>query len=679
MKEDLKRRIWTVALSVLIFFLCFPVVSAINLGHYKSDISTEQIARLITEFMGPQYVLGTFITIAGAIICGLSGFFYLHSRKKADFYHSIPVRRETLFTVSFLNGILIYLVPYIINVLLSVLVLQINHFMSMDIFKSVLSAILINLIYYCFIYTIVVIAVMLTGNFIISCFGAAVFLLYGPLLAMLKEMYYSQFYNTYYTSGGRSNSFIFLSPIGSYTDAIYKTGNVINSDIIGKLLGIFVITIVLIAFAMFLYKKRQSEAAGKAMAFKISEVVIKFLLVIPLTMGGGTIFRETAGYNSDGWFIFGLIFSFIIIYGTIEIIYNFDIRSAFRHKRQFVIIGFIIAASAGIFRFDLLGYDSYIPKDNKIKSMSVSVSGLDENLQYADTESSYINRNDYQLKHMELNNFKTAYTLAELGVKQQAVADDLKRYQYNIKYTLKSGREVYRVYNLNISGSFDMLEEIFADTAYKAAHYPIFQWEAESLSNFYCYNLLGGKSISLDDNEKLQLLERYKEDLNNFTLSEMAQDQPIANLSFELNSERVMEYYIYPTYEKTITFLTEHGFDAAKEVDYKNIKNIFIRNNQTSDNKVILTDTGEIYDPSASERIITANYIDKDKINGIYPYLVSQDYYQNNRTILNADINLDVTVTIRTDDFGNEESYSYFFQKDRIPEFIKQDLKYLVE
>lgn len=46
---------------------------------------------------------------AAAMILGLTGFLYLHSKKQIDFYNSLPVKREMLFAVKFLDGFLIIL------------------------------------------------------------------------------------------------------------------------------------------------------------------------------------------------------------------------------------------------------------------------------------------------------------------------------------------------------------------------------------------------------------------------------------------------------------------------------------------------------------------------------------------------------------------------------------------
>ena len=45
--------------------------------------------------------------VTAAVVIGAAGFVYLHNQKKVDFYHSLPVRREMLYLVYHVDGILI--------------------------------------------------------------------------------------------------------------------------------------------------------------------------------------------------------------------------------------------------------------------------------------------------------------------------------------------------------------------------------------------------------------------------------------------------------------------------------------------------------------------------------------------------------------------------------------------
>jgi ABC-2 type transport system permease protein len=690
LKEDLKRRIWTIALSVLAFFLFLTVALAINIGNYDPDyFGKEQIAENIAGMIGPQYLIVSFITIAGALICGLSSFFYLHSRKKVDLYHSIPVRREMLFAVSYLNGLLIYLVPYIINVLLCFVLLQMNRLMSLDRLFLAFTAVGINLLFYCLIYTLAIIAVMLTGNIVVSCLGTAVFLVYGPVLMGIKVMYCTEFFKTY--AGGRSDSVIlrFLSPLGSYLYAADPRSlgdyQVDHTSIIKTVL----VTVLLLLFALFLYKKRPSEAAGKAMAFSVSKPIIKFLLVLPAALLGGIIFKQISANRSTGWFIFGLVFVFIVSGAIIEIIYNFDVRCAFGRKRHMLISGAIVAAIVCIFQFDLIKFDLYIPDENKIESMSVSISGLDSNLNYLERESDgnsfeYVGRDAYQLKHMKITDFGAAYTLAGIGISEAKGIHEINMddyYTYKIKYSLKNGRSVYRNYNLNLDQNYDLLKDIFIKEEYKKAHYPIYTWEADDLSYVSCNSMTEDKVFSLNAEEKQELLDIYRAELMGLTLDEITAGQPDATIVFWLKEGNTLKqrgeysssYYVYSQFTKTKEFLKAHGFDASIRVGAQDVKSITVINNRLLKNEYNVYQ--QEYATTDKELEPSVTYFDKEKIEEILPLVIDSDYYWNFRTLFNCDRNLEVHLVVQTDDFGNEFSYSCLF-KDSIPDFVKEDAKY---
>lgn len=684
-KEDLKRRIWTIALAVVVFFLCFPIASALLIGNYTRYLTKEKVYEQIYNFIQPNALI-IIITVAGAIICGLSGYFFLHSKTKVDLYHSIPVRRELIFVINYINGILIYLIPYVISIILTLVIIQINGFMSAELITTAFGSILLNLLYYILIYTVVIITDMLTGNFVVNLLGAAVFLLYGPFIIMLKEGLFSIFFKTYYSNFNIEWKKQFLSPVGSYISVADKITRTRALDIIWNILLVLLITIILVLIALFLYKKRPSEAAGKAMSFGISKPIIKFLLVIPITLAGGLMFRGIADRGKNGWLIFGLIFTLMLSYAIIEIIYNFDIRSAFRNKKHLLACAGIIAVLTCIFKFDLLQYDNYIPNQNSIKSMSVSIAGLDDNIRYfeKDTEyASFIDNTEYQLKHMDIKEFGPAYQMAQLGLKHVDDAMDSEDYfQYTVKYKLKNGRSIYRVYQLKKDESFELMNKVYADPDFKNVHYSTKQVPVEGIGVITCNNLLQGKEFSLSPEEKKELFNLYNEELDSLTLDEMVKDKPSATFSFEYNRNYTGEYYVYPSFNKTIAFMKSHGFDPTKEVTASDIKSVDVMNyNALSENGT--TEVNGNVEVSYSEKEVkTTSYDNRNQakeVAEIYNNLIQRDYYWNNRSIFDADESVEVNITFRMDDYGNEVNNAYYFEKGNIPDFVKRDIAYIEE
>ena len=133
MKEDLKRRLWAIGFSVLALFFAMPMAAAMGIGEignqYKQwlisgtgyenmvpeTLRQTKILRLAGEILGFENYALFMVVGAAAMILGLTGFLYLHSKKQIDFYNSLPMKREMLFTVKFLDGFLIILAAYLIN------------------------------------------------------------------------------------------------------------------------------------------------------------------------------------------------------------------------------------------------------------------------------------------------------------------------------------------------------------------------------------------------------------------------------------------------------------------------------------------------------------------------------------------------------------------------------------
>lgn len=679
--EDIKRRIWTIVLSFIVFFLYFPVIGTLMIGNYEGYISDYSSKAMlyprILEYLGPKDYLVGVITVVGAIICGLSGFFYLHSKKQVDFYHSLPIRREILFGLKYLNGLLIYVIPYIFNVVIYSIILKFNGLMDFNLWKEAWKAIGIHFLFFALIYTVVIIAVMLTGNIVVGCFGTIVFLLYGPTIRILKEIYYTSFFTTYYPEDVSAvELFNFISPVGNYLNVLKKIRN--DGNIHSNILVTLVVTVLLIALALFLYKKRPSEAAGKAMAFRISKPVVKFLLVIPLSLGGGIIFREITNRQSDGWFVFGLLFTLLVVYAVIEITYNFDIKNAFHHKKQLLISGIIVGMVAGVFRFDLLHYDTYLPKKESIESMSVAITGLDEfkdyhsmkldNRNYLD----YMDGERYQLQYMKLTDMEAAYGMVSEVAKNKAVTEDEDSYlYYNVKFNLKNGKEVARAYQLKESEEYPMLKDIYENQKFKEGHYPIYRLDMNLITEIYCSNVFEGKQITLNREEKKELVDILKEELSNLTLDKIRNENPIGVVSIQLYN-MMEDYNIYPDYKKTIDFLKKHGFDAERKVEGKDLAQMTIYQVGTESEEIgsNIEETVETQD-----QVITyGNGKDLDKMEKVFPELVEYDYYWANRSVIEVEDSIDVEVVFRKDEYGNEERKSYRFRKGAIPDFVKENI-----
>ena len=164
MKEDLKRRLWAIGFSVLALFFAMPMAAAMGIGEignqYKQwlisgtgyenmvpeALRQTKILRLAGEILGFENYALFMVVGAAAMILGLTGFLYLHSKKQIDFYNSLPVKREMLFTVKFLDGFLIILAAYLINMFAAFGIFCGNGIAAGDLFKMMFASFAVNMI-----------------------------------------------------------------------------------------------------------------------------------------------------------------------------------------------------------------------------------------------------------------------------------------------------------------------------------------------------------------------------------------------------------------------------------------------------------------------------------------------------------------------------------------------------
>lgn len=686
--EDGKRRIWTIALLMLVFFLVLPVATALQIEQYSNSSNHTWLYQSIKNTVGPYYTLVFIVTIGSAIICGLSSFLILFSRKRVDFYHSLPVRRDQLFLVNYVNGIIIFAVPYLINLFISVGIIGMNGFMEESLWRALFAAIGINLSYYIMIYTIVIIAVMLTGNLVVSGLGVTVLLLFGPALMSIQELYFREFFKTYYSAQRLYDYMNNLSPIWSYVEVVerYNRGKEVFTSV---LLGM-VVTTLLFLLALFLYQKRPSEAAGNAMAFEVSKPIIKVILVVLASLAGGIILRNTVSINLDGWFLFGLIFTILVGHIVIEVIYNFDLRSAFKNWKQLLLCVAFVGLISVIFRFDLLHYDSFLPKQDDIASMAVVIDGVDQNYDYfrrINDRIEYMSGEAYHLDNMRITGTNAAYDLAVLGVKaaKERITEG-NRYGYTVKYRLKNGKEICRSYQVDMADSLNLLEELYTDKEFKEIHNPLNHWNSDDIDKIgvrYVSQIMNDEkygadwddsySLSLDYNQKKELFETYRQELNELTLKEIASSTPLANLQIQMLGYELYNYFVYPSFHGTLTLLEKYGFEIGTEIDASHILRLELEDYRPEE-VVIKEDEAVPVSTVAVEpnRVI---YNDQETIQKLLPYLSYPDYTSYNNTLIRTEDYINVFAYSYSKNYAREINYRLQFRKDEIPDFVLADLE----
>lgn len=402
--HDLKKRSWCMALIFIIQFFVIPVRALLPIqsqgsvyGSQHSVYYKETIQMLFeNDIFTFGSVLLILMLILSAVILAMSGFSYLNSRKKVDFIHSMPIKREALFLSRYVAGVLLYMLPLIVNVGITLLIAAGSEGFTSYVFKSALWFLLYHLVYFLLFYGTAILAIVLIGNFVVSLLGMGILFSYQSVMWYVGTIFKRCFFQTYM----REYDFIKAGdPIGILIRQIYSfhndfyTVNYAGRTVrIGEeyyystggkmcLLALFG-AVAAGGIALLLFRLRKSEAAGKSLVFPVSEPIIKVGLLLPVGIIGGMIFRTVASGYRTAWYIFGAAIAFLLGAAVIEMIFRQDFKSLFKHKVSALAGAAVIIIFTLCFQMDLLGFDSRIPKGSQIESVGISIPEVEDSTRY---------------------------------------------------------------------------------------------------------------------------------------------------------------------------------------------------------------------------------------------------------------------------------------------------------
>ncbi|MDR2025506.1 MAG: DUF6449 domain-containing protein [Hungatella sp.] len=622
LREDGKRRLWSMALSFLVFFFTFPVGIALSLSErMRGTIDYTYIVSSLESWLGFQNGwMAALITLL-SLIMGVTSFSYLHSRQKVDFYHGIPVNRKRLFWVNYFNGILIPAAVYGVNLVIAMGVIAVNGISPGEIWKTALTGFLLFMIHYCMMYSVTVISMILTGNVLVGILGNLVLQFYFICVIGVLEFCHTNFFYTSYRGGG--NIFNrFMDKCSAFVLFMMNMEQLQPGTSGGtqavRIFAVLAVTIVLTLLSFWLYKKRGSEAAGRAMAFRISMPIIRIPIVVLSSLSGSIFFWSM--HSSIGWGVFGLICGMFLSHCVIEIIYHFEFRRLFSHWKQMVACALLAAVIFCGFRYDLFGYDGYIPSEDSIESVAVSMPDVNYWVSYGSAQQNpmgeyywqYEDSDEYIFSHMKLTD-----TAPVLALVRDAVARNQKlhhnndfyetwddgsiNYNFSIKYTLKNGKNIYRSYHLSGDETRPEIAEIFENQEFAKAVYPILVQTPEETAWVRVSRGEQTNVVSRDRNgtEKAmteKLLLAYQEDLKSLKVETMQKENPMATIQFltkmqaeaETKREEIQSswkysdvtsrgyYPVYPSFTHTLELLKECQVDVEGWNTLDNIKEINI-------------------------------------------------------------------------------------------------------
>ncbi len=583
-RDEWKKLSWLTALQGVVLGLLIPLRVLLSyvflLSNRYEEASAGDRIDIFCANMGLDRWENGPVILGLGVVCALCAFTYLHFSAKLDLYHSLPVTRTWLFGAKYLGSVMTFVTAYLICQLLGLLVGVCYGGVTGTAVWEVAADTARGILFFLCSYSAALLAVMLTGKMLTTVCVLAVFLGYGPLLILIRETFQDVFLFTNMIERAEvkatlaySSPWAFCLFWGSGKGQTGGKGLTGTIPTAGGLCQLVALAALLSFLALFLYRLRRTEAAGTAIAFPRLEGVLKILLAVPASLVAAVVTYD--GANTILWE--GILLTVIgaLCCAVIEFIYRWDIRQALTRKYHMVIAVAIGAALYFSVRCDVFGYNTYLPKQEELRAMSVME--LWSGIGYETEEMGTVYGGSRQiLDRLESENVAALYPAAEDGVKharenESAGVMTIGSYvgtDVCVKYVLKSGREVYRAYTVDQEVLGSCLEAVFQNQELRKRYYPVLDWQPEEIFlityhysgldevlNQYILYEGDGVELSIPQRWTKEVLAAYQRDLESLPVREIWDSwDGVSSLYFERkgsgSEEGLLSFDSYPMSEK---------------------------------------------------------------------------------------------------------------------------------
>lgn len=740
LKENNKRRIWLWIVSLFGFLLLLPSAVMMVISQHKNNM--DYYLETFGETVGEQMVRSNLLAdlkrmldignsdvwifaAAFAIISGVQGFSYLYNRRKIDFYMGMPIKRKKRFLVIWLNGVLVYAIPCLLGVIVTGLVLAGNGLLSGEMVLCVWRTYGILLCLYLGVYHLVILAVMLTGNIIITGFAIGVLFLYECIVRLVIMGYMELFFKFYSYRGYSTNPI--LSPFAillNYQNAYRESQG--NAWLTAGYLLLFAAVSGIIAYACYL--KRPAEAAGKAIAFSKPKPVLKIMMAVPVALLTAILTADVVGYDprigkeNCNVLIFVMAIAVIFTCCLMQVIYEFDIKGMLHKKHHILISAALVAVVFLVFRFDVLGYDKYIPEARKVESAAIAVP-MDGYAYYGNEywndDYNYMSNEEYVEEYMYLTDVGAVNQLMKVSMDLVGSYDNLQQLyedtdgifrRITVTYRMADKRQVHRemIVNLADAETVELLDRIEASEEYISGAYmgtsdilgEALSDEKQKVTMFYGN---GTYQFKLNRQEAKELLTEYKKDIVDSSFKKHKDSVPMGSLCIGIekqyghySSYAQSEVKLYPFYENCTAYLKEKGYYMEHYVNIEDVERIQVINHHydlEQEAQKQMQEEMEITMEATAEAVYSyeekefgkfqrmVRYEEKEDMQAvleeIYPQNYIYDTWHGNR---DYDENYSIRVYFKPDsEVGKDmEGYAeYSFRAGEVPDFVEADTAYV--
>ena len=397
--EDIRHNQILVVLSILGSFLASPVyyvyMMSVNMKYIgvttdsasPQAVFAENQARAVLTYMtrclwGHQFC-HTLVLMVGAILVAFVGFRHLFHRRMTDLYHSMPVSRNRLFLAQYLAGFLIWFVPFLAGDLMVLIGGCVRcagtaiPSLAGEYAASWLKLTVLLVFAFLILYHLALLTVMISGNVFNAIANLLLLGLFAAGIYLVQVMYLSSFMDTYLEVRDLKLYSVLagLSPL--LTPMAFCLDYIEAADWHWSLLlSSSALCLINFCLAMVLHSRRRSEAAEGGMDSPVLRIIFRFVISTVCGLLTALLFGYLVEHNGGQqapWLLFGGILGCAVAFCVMNVVYHADFKAVFAHKRQLLFTALVVCGIALSFRYDVFGYDTYVPDESSITGICITV------------------------------------------------------------------------------------------------------------------------------------------------------------------------------------------------------------------------------------------------------------------------------------------------------------------
>ncbi len=384
------------------------------------------------------------LSLLFAFILSIQGFGYLHNKRKTDMFGALPVSRRTMFFSKMISVIAISSIPFLIVMIALNIICAGNGLAEICSFQDTIN-----------MFVCIVANVSLFGLLSVCCGKTSDTIISSVVIncAYPVSMLLIQFVPA---------SLVFGYVPNINTDLIFALSPITSFASLSCIYWI-VFSAVCIAGCFFLVKRRKAEAAQSHFAYKLPAVAVKVIISFAVGIVFAYFFsllfgNEATVFEGYMYFWIGMILGSLVAYIVIQIILAHGVSGFFKGLIPYGAMIGVFAVVFIVLATGMLGYESYVPNADEIKSVSVlyneplKIDGkivadlssedkefIEDTIKAHKNLVEYNNDNPLSIFSMSANNLRSA-------LQRLIGADYIDESSFRVKYILKNGSVVERDY-----------------------------------------------------------------------------------------------------------------------------------------------------------------------------------------------------------------------------------------